>query len=140
MDIEDSDDSSIVAVVIPHSYLIILVFDGTQYNKKQVFQGDSYDSDMSGDGKWIVLVKISGGFTVYHYNEATDLYEVFQEITITEYIYGIEITDDHQKIVAGAHVYKFNGSSFELHQNLSSGETVYSVSLSKDEKWLILGS
>ena len=28
MDIEDSDDSSIVAVVIPHSYLIILAFDG----------------------------------------------------------------------------------------------------------------
>ena len=119
MDIEDSDNGSIVAVVIPHFEFIILVFDGAQYNKKQVFQGDFYDSDMSGDEKWIVLMKAYGGFTVYHYNEATDFYEVFQEITINEYIYGIAMTDDHQKIVAGNYIYKFDGSSYELHQNLN---------------------
>ena len=89
IDIEKSNDDSIVAVVIPNFQLIILAFDGTQYNKKQVFQGGFYDSDMSGDGKWIVGVKPKDSFTLYHYNEATDLYEVFQEITITEYMYGI---------------------------------------------------
>ena len=37
MDIEKSDDDSIVTLIIPFSHLKILVYDGAQYNKKQVF-------------------------------------------------------------------------------------------------------
>ena len=106
----------------------------------QSFSGNYYDLDISRDGKLIVCIIFEQGSVAYRYNDATDKYDYFQEIVVSNQVYGIELIDNDHKAVIGDLIYRITDNSFELDQDLQIENHVFSVVISEDYQLLILGT
>ena len=80
----------------------------------------------------IVCIIFEYGSVAYRYNDTTDKYDYFQEIAISNLIYGVELIDNDQKVVIGDLIYKIADNYFELDQDLEIENHVFSLATSKD--------
>lgn len=86
---------------------------------------------------------------LYHLNQSSSQFELVQLLKDEgEYSYGVQMTNDHQHLLVGKEncsvlVFNWNDGKFVLGQTVfypgSSGCRVYSMSLSKDNKFLVVG-
>ena len=116
IDIEISEDDSIITYSYIGSDLFILKFDGTKYQITQNVAGRFYDSDLTRDGKWLVGISNDGKIPIFKYNEESGLFDIFQTIyKENTNSCGVVITEDHQRIMFltrnnETFIYKFNGT------------------------------
>ena len=65
IDIEISEDDSIVSFSYISSTLFILKFDGINYKITQNITGKFYDIDLTRDGKWLVATPNEGKIGIF---------------------------------------------------------------------------
>ena len=80
-------------------------------------------ADITGDAKWILAVDENGVAYIYKFNFDTHVYDMYQSIHLSAYLYAGAITDDHMWVILGkdngyVYVYQFDGSQFVLNQTI----------------------
>ena len=93
-------------------------------------------TDMTGDGRWLIVCGYEANLYVYYNNNGFALNQTIQETS--GYIWAAAISDDHQWLVFGdslgkVFVLKYNGAQFILNQTITPGSgSIYSIAITND--------
>ena len=107
--------------------------------------------DITGDGQYILGIAYNRKALLYHYENSTEQFEIFQTINLStntsHYCHGGAITDDHQWMVAGVsnklEVFTFNESINEFTLNETINDitgNVKHISLTNDHSFMAVST
>ena len=102
-------------------------------------------SDITGDGKMILVVEESG---VRIYETKNDNFVLLQEFNVSssENFVSGAITDDHEWVLFGSYenktveVYRQNGSKYRKNQTVEVAKYIKHMALTQNHEFLVLGS